>query len=274
MIGSLRCCPLYEESEVFIFVDGPRDECDREAVAAVTDFAHTITPHVFSSPLNKGLGASIIAGVTTIIRQYGRAIVLEDDLRLMPGFLLYMNESLDRYQNDKRIIAACGYGLKVKRPKDYTGDVYLGERASSWGWGTWADRWNAVDWEVKDFQELASNKADQKAFNRGGSDMYGMLKDYMEGRNHSWAIRFCYAQYRQGLYSVHPFKSLVTNEGYGVDATNCTQSYSRFKVELSDAMQFEMPKELMPDEQILRQVRWYHSIPLRIYSKIRKILNL
>ena len=59
-----------------------------------------------------------------------------------------------------------------------------------------------VDWEIQDWKELVNNKKQQKAFNKNGSDMYSMLKGYMEGKNHSWAIRFCYNQFKLGKYSV------------------------------------------------------------------------
>jgi hypothetical protein len=269
MVEFLKKNPLYEESEKFVFVDGPRNEEDKQKTEDVIAFAKSVTANVYASDTNKGLGASIIEGVTAIINRYGKAIVLEDDLVLMPGFLTYMNQALDTYEYDKRIFSICGYGLKIKRPKDYEGDVYLGIRSSSWGWGTWADRWNSVDWAVSDFDSLKKDKAKQRAFNRGGSDMYGMLHDYMEGRNKSWAIRFCYSQFLQGKYSVHPFLSLVDNAGFGADATNCKQSYSRFRVELNKRIEFNMQKELYLNKDIIKHVYWYHSIPIRSYYKIR-----
>lgn len=235
MIESLRRNNGYDKHDIFVYVDGPRSDNDIPKIEQVIKLSQQITPNITVSKANKGLGRSIINGVTNIINRYGRAIVLEDDLVLMPGFLQYMESALDLYERDDRIFSVCGYGLKIRKPKNYKGDVYLCNRSSSWGWATWADRWNSVDWEVTDWDSLRSSKKMQQAFNRGGSDMYDMLKGYMEGKNHSWAIRFCYSQHRQGRYSVHPFKSLVANEGYGVDATNCRQKYSRFKVDLNRA---------------------------------------
>lgn len=275
MIDSLKRNIGFDRHEIFVYVDGPRNEADVPNVSRVIEIAHGLTSHVHASDKNKGLATSIISGVSEVINKYGRAIVLEDDLVLMPGFLQYMDKALDVYESDTRIFSVCGYGLKIKRPKGYGGDVYLCNRSSSWGWATWADRWNSVDWEVSDWPQLRSSKKLQRAFNRGGSDMYGMLKDYMEGRNRSWAIRFCYSQHKQGRYSVHPFRSLVVNEGYGDDATNCRQKYSRFKIEpYTTENQMITPPDLTYDSHISRQLRHYHSLYIRIYSKIRKILNI
>ena len=275
LVSSLKENEGWNESDIYVFIDGPRHERDAVKVKQVSEIASSLTSNVRVAESNKGLARSVIDGVTEIIERYGSAIVLEDDLVLMPGFLAFMKTGLDRFRDDKSVLSICGYGLKVKRPSDAVGDVYLADRSSSWGWATWADRWNEIDWTVGDYAEFAADKSRRHAFNRGGSDMADMLQGYMEGRNNSWAIRFCYHQFKKGLKSVHPFRSLVANEGYGLDATNCRQKYSRFQIDLDDSgRQLDIASQLIPDERILRQLRAYHSMPRRIYSRIRRILNV
>lgn len=276
MIGSLKQNSLYEDSEKFIYVDGPRSEKEQGKVDEVIAFAKSITANVFISSVNKGLGNSIIEGVSAVIEKYGKAIVLEDDLVFTPNFLSYMNQALDFYETDNRIISICGYGLKIKRPKDYLGDVYLSGRSSSWGWATWKDRWQQIDWQIEDWEQFSIDRKSRKAFNKNGSDMFAMLKDYMEGRNRSWAIRFCYNQFKLGMYSVCPFLSKVNNEGFGENATNCKQRYSRFKTDMdtTSSLEFSFDKNILPNEKIEKECYYYHSMRLRIYSKIRKILHI
>ena len=187
-----------------------------------------------------------------------------------------MNQALDFYEKDNRIISICGYGLKIKRPKNYIGDVYLSGRSSSWGWATWKDRWKQIDWEMKDWKEFSSDSRRIKAFNRNGSDMFSMLKDYMEGKNKSWAIRFCYNQFKLEKYAVCPFLSKVNNEGFGEEATNCKQKYSRFKVNMDQAgsTDFLFNPQILPNKQIEKECYHYHSIKMRIYCKIRNMLNI
>lgn len=274
MLDSLKRNPLYDESEKFVFIDGPRNDRDLFLVKEVETIARQITPNVALSAKNKGLGASIINGITELLDKHNNVIVLEDDLTLMPGFLTYMNEALERFKHDPRILSVCGFSLKIKPPKGYAESTYLGDRSSSWGWGTWSDRWSKVDWSVSDWNEFSQDKEAIAEFNRRGSDMFGMLQDYMLGRNHSWAIRFCYHQFKNGLYSVHPIKSLVDNNGFGVAATNCQQKYNRFKIELIDFIDIENNSIMKPENNIIKQLHYYHSIPLRIYSRIRKLLNI
>ena len=274
MLESLKQNPLFEQSEKYVFIDGPRNDQDTVLIKEVKRLALKFTDNVKVAEKNKGLGSSIIGGVSKVLSQHESVIVLEDDLRLMPGFLTYMNDALIKFKGDERILAVCGYSLKIKTPNGYNSSVYLGDRASSWGWGTWRDRWEMVDWQVSDWTEFSNDKKAIARFNQCGSDMFSMLRDYMEGRNHSWAIRFCYHQFKHGLYSVHPVKSLVDNEGFGAAATNCRQKYNRFKIELTDSINLKAEDALEPNKTILHQLHRYHSIPIRIYSRIRKLLNV
>ena len=156
MLESLKQNPLFEESEKYVFIDGPRNEKDASLIKEVAQIAYTATDNVKLSPQNKGLGSSIIAGVSEVLNEHDAVIVLEDDLRLMPGFLTYMNNALEHFKVDERILAICGYSLKIKTPKGYDSTAYFGDRASSWGWGTWRDRWQNVDWEVSDWAEFSN----------------------------------------------------------------------------------------------------------------------
>ena len=256
LLTSLKRNHLFEESKLFIFIDGCRNKNDMPQVNEVYAIARKFcneskeNRHIIISQQNRGLGTSIITGVSTIIEKYGKAIVLEDDLTCTPNFLSYINQALDYYEHDKRIFSICGYGLKIKKPIGYSSDVYLSKRSSSWGWATWKDRWEQVDWEIQDWKELVNNKKQQKAFNKNGSDMYSMLKGYMEGKNHSWAIRFCYNQFKLGKYSVCPFLSKINNEGFGENATNCKQTFCRFKTEIDTTNQniFIFDKNIMPNK--------------------------
>ena len=55
------------------------------------------------------LAASIIGGVTEVLDQYGKIIVLEDDLAVSEDFLQYMNDALDYFANDARVWSVSGY---------------------------------------------------------------------------------------------------------------------------------------------------------------------
>ena len=264
------------DSELFVFVDGPRDHVptDRDKVVAVRDYVKTIQGFklvtcTFAEE-NKGLGASVIAGVTQVIRQYGRAIVVEDDLYCGKNFLAYMNQGLERYADNKEVFSVCGYTNKVRRPQGYSYDAYACVRSSSWGWGTWSDRWETVDWTLEDWTAC---EAQAKAFNRwGGSDCFGMLRDWHEGKNQSWAIRFSYSQFVQNKVAIFPMVSKVINEGFDNQSTNC-KGWNRFKYDFdsSENKVFRWPEEVMVDERLRKSALAYHSIRERLYSRVMNL---
>ncbi|MDE7402183.1 MAG: glycosyltransferase [Muribaculaceae bacterium] len=274
-IQALQTNPEASDSDLYIFIDGARSDADVEKVnecklvASETSGFRNIT--VSASAKNKGLGPSLIAGITAVIEKYGKVIVIEDDLIVSPNFLAFINQGLQKYAGKKEVFSICGYTNRVKLPQNYKFNAYFAPRSSSWGWATWADRWNQVDWELSDWGKVASTKS---AFNRwGGSDCFGMLQGWKQGLNRSWAIRFCYAQFCTGTTSLFPVRSLVENDGFDGAGTNC-KKWSRFKYDMmeSDKRDFNLPNQIKEIPALTRQALKYHSLPLRLYSKIMYLI--
>lgn len=230
---------LATESELYIFSDNAKKETAVQNVKKVREYIHSIeTKNIFKktkiieAKKNKGLANSIIEGVTEIINEYGKIIVLEDDLITSKYFIRYMNEALDFYETNDNIWSISGYNLPIDIPNDYEQDVYLSYRGCSWGWATWKDRWNTVDWQVKDYKSFKHNFFKRKRFNRGGPDLSQMLDTQMKGKCDSWAIRWCYEQSKQNKYTIYPIESLVQNQGLDGSGTHSGDDRS-FDVKLS-----------------------------------------
>lgn len=266
-----------KSSDLYIFVDGPRSNKpgEEEKVKEVQEYVKSIegfkSLHYTFSEKNKGLGNSIIVGVSQVINRYGKAIVLEDDLVFAKNFLSYMNQGLDLFEKEEKVFSICGYTNKVKVPHGYKYDSYFCTRSSSWGWGTWADRWNSVDWELKEWDRYSKMA---KAFNKwGGSDCFRMLRSVKEGWGNSWAIRFCFAQFLQDKLSLFPIVSKVKNDGFDGEGTNC-KKWSRFKYEFdsSNNKLFNFPSSVSLNAQLYKSAMKYHTILIRIYSRIMYII--
>ncbi|MCM1520310.1 MAG: glycosyltransferase [Lachnoclostridium sp.] len=275
LIQSLKNCPEHSASKLFIFIDGPKNNSDRLVISQIREYAESIegfeSLYVELSSINRGLGASIIRGVSKIINKYNQVIVLEDDLVLHPMFLKYMNDGLSYYENNNEVFSICGYTNKIIIPRDYNYNTYFCTRSSSWGWGTWKNRWNSVDWKLTDWDKYIKYKS---KFNRwGGSDCFKMLNGWKYGHNHSWAIRFCFNQFLQDKVSLFPIKSLVANTGFDGTGTNC-KKWSRFKYEMMDQnnSEFDFPSDIIIDKYILEQSLSYHSILRRLYSRLMYLI--
>ena len=223
-VEALKCNFLASLSCLYIFSDGPKDETTTQKVNEVRQFLKTINGFkaikIFESPINRGLANSIIDGVTQIIEKYGRVIVLEDDLITSPNFLDFMNHALNFYLSNDKIFSISGYTMDLPSLKMYNKDYYLSYRASSWGWATWKNRWQTVDWEMCDYNSFELNPIQQIKFMRGGSDMPYMLWKQMNGKIDSWAIRWCYNQFKNDQLTIYPTVSKIYNIGFGDNSTH------------------------------------------------------
>lgn len=263
-IESLEKNILAKESEIFIFSDGPKNEENIKKVDDVRNYIKNIEKGsfknitIYESTNNKGLANSVISGVSKIIDLYGKVIVVEDDLILSPYFLNYMNNSLDYYRDHNSIWSISGFNIPIRIQKKYNKDVYLSYRASSWGWATWKDRWETIDWDVVDYESFKNSYIKRRKFNRGGKDLSRMLDAQMQGKINSWAIRWCYNQSKQNKYTVYPCKSYVKNCGNDGTGTNCgnIDIYKDVRIN-NEKINLEYVE---PNRKILKKFRNHYAI--------------
>lgn len=274
-LESLAANDLASSTDLYIRIDGPKGPADTEKVEAVRDIAREAkgfrSIEVTCAKENHGLALSVIAAVEHVLEVSDTVIVVEDDLLVHPAFLTYMNEPLDCYAEQSAVWSVCGYSNRISVPEGYGFDSYFGPRSSSWGWGTWRDRWLSVDWNPTG----ASLRRNARAFNRwGGSDCAKMLRDWMEGRNQSWAIRFCYSQFIQGKASLFPVRSLVNpSAGFEGDGTNC-HKYNRFRFDMAlpEKESYLFPSEVKVVPSIRRSALRYHSTLRRAWSRLMYLI--
>ncbi len=223
VIHSLQDNALAGESELFIFSDGPKDETSCPAVEEVRRFIHTVKGFkkvtVIEQATNRGLADSIIEGVTSVVNEYGRVIVLEDDLIVAPGFLRFMNDALEIYRDVNRIghIQACEFTGDPTLP-----DTFLIKWTGSWGWATWKRAWKHFNPDGKELLAELERRRLTRTFDFNGKYGYTrMLRHQTEGKNNSWAIRWNASLFLRDMLSLNAGKSLVVNEGFDGSGTNC-----------------------------------------------------
>lgn len=219
---------LIVESDLFVYSDAPKHSGVANAVDEVRAYIRAITGFrsvtIVERDKNLGLAGSIIDGVTTVANEYGCVIVLEDDLITSPQFLEYMNAALHHYESDPKAFSIGAYNFPQKTmsiPRDYPWDTYASFRCCSWGWATWIDRWERVDWSMDYYEAFMRDQVARESFNRGGPDMTQTLKMQHEGRIDSWAIRFCYAHHANNMHCIYPVKTLVMNIGLDHSGMHC-----------------------------------------------------
>jgi len=271
-VDALKKNDLASNSHVILFSDGAKSETEMNSVKDVREFIKTIkgfkSINIIEREKNFGLAASVIEGVNHVLNLYDRVIVIEDDVITAPSFLSFINKSLEYYQQNKSIFSVSGYPYPIEIPSLYNKDVFISYRASSWGWGTWKDRWEKVDWEVKDFNRFISDKEAQKLFNRAGEDSTPMLKAQMLGEIDSWAIRWGYSHFKNNAYCLLPTKPLCKNIGTDNSGTHSTKS-EKFEVDLSDNVDIiQLTEDLEINDEIMKNLQKF-MMP----SIVRRVIN-
>lgn len=277
-ILNLKGNHLAKESHIFIFSDYASKKDHIPSVTNVRKFLHTINGFksvtIIERQENYGLARNIIEGVTDIIIRYEKVIVLEDDLITSKNFLNYMNQTLDFYKNNKNIFAISGFSWNLPSLKHIREDVFLAYRPASWGWATWKDQWENIDWDLKDYENFVNDKKAIKKFNRGGMDMTRMLKHYKEGKNNSWAIRWAYSMSKQDKYCIYPKVSKIQNIGFGNNATHCKGEHIHItKLDNSNNTNFIFKHNLEINKNIIKEFRYQNSYLNKAIKKITLTLK-
>ena len=225
-IESLLANELASRSELLVFSDGAKDRSSAAAVEEVRRYLRTVegfrSIRIYERDSNAGLARSIIEGVTRVIRDHGRVIVLEDDMVTSPWFLTYMNEALEMYGEDENVASVHAYSFPSRTPLPET---FFLRGADCWGWATWERSWRHFEPDGRKLLNTLRERRLTRAFDLGGAFGYTqMLEDQVSGRNDSWAIRWHAACFLQERLTLHPGRSLVWNIGTDGSGTHCAET--------------------------------------------------
>lgn len=222
VVLALQKNELASESELFIFSDGAKNEAGKAKIEKVRNYIKQISGFkkitIKEQEVNLGLANSIIAGVTNIVNTFGKIIVLEDDLVTSPFFLRHMNDALDFYENEERVISVHGYMYPIKTSLPET---FFIKGADCWGWATWKRGWELFERDGQKLLTELKNKKLNKRFDFDNSYNYTqMLEGQISGRNTSWAVRWYASAFLQNKLTLYPGKTLIQNIGL-TDGTHC-----------------------------------------------------
>lgn len=264
---ALQACPEAASTHLYVFSDGAKNQAAEDGVLAVRAAVRELTESlpfgqvtVVESPINKGLAKSVIDGVSNVLSTHGRAVVLEDDCRVAPSFLTYMNRCLDFYEKDTAVGAIAGYVPDLVLPKDYVGDVFATYRSCSCAWATWADRFANVDWELKEFGELCSRPDWIKRLNLNGNDRFLRLYRQVQGNGTSWSVRFGVHLVKHDWLTVYPRYSYIENIGCDASGVHSTaEDAEKMAVDLSRAIADPTPVSVTPDKRIQKIMKQHYS---------------
>lgn len=241
MLESIAVCRRQDECRIFLFSDGPKTSEQEQVVqatrAVLREGMDRLGAQLIEQPVNLGLARSIVEGVTELCDEFGRVIVLEDDMIVSPRFLDYMITALDRYQDDDRVSQVSGYMHPVDHPAHP--DAFFLPLTTTWGWSTWKRAWELFRWDVKEASVDLQDQAFRLAFDLDGAYPYSrMLEDCLAGRNDSWGIRWWWSVFKAGSVVLHPRHSLVWVGGFDGTGTHAGVNTNMMSRSAQDVISF------------------------------------
>jgi hypothetical protein len=221
-------------SRLYIYADGP-PAAAMEADIAKIDRVRTVINSkrwcgdvtIIESKVNKGLSKSIIEGVTEVVNRHGKVIVLEDDIVPGPVFLDYMNDGLQKFEDNEKVMSISSYNYFAVSPK--IPEVFFLYLNDCWGWATWKRGWKLFESDANRLIHAIESKKLTEQFNFGGAyDYLAMLKGVAAGNVDSWAIRWYASGLIHGKLSLYPKISMVKNIGF--DGTGMNSGLTEYTV--------------------------------------------
>jgi hypothetical protein len=284
LLNSLKLNPVDKGYLIFIYCDGAKKTEHLDSVKETRRIVKANMPNgakIIERDENFGLAKSIITGVTDLCNQYGKVIVLEDDLVLSPYTLDYFNAALDKYENIDRVMHISAYMYPVKTSLK---DSFFYREATCWGWATWQSAWEHFESDAEKLVNEIDNKNKRYEFNINESAyFYQMLCKQRDGEIDSWAIRWYASMFLKNGLALHPGSSLIENLGFDGTGVHCNID-SRFVVELSKKPVNDYAEQVEESEAVKHAMIKYRNSsakkthPFRgriklLKNKIKSILN-
>ena len=225
-VEALLLNPAAAETQLYVFSDAADGPATVKNVDEVREYVRGLegfkSVSLVEKDRNYGLADSIVDGVSRVCDQHGRVIVMEDDLVTSPYFLEYMNQGLEKYQDEENVISIHGYVYPIEQSLPET---FFLKAADCWGWATWQRGWNLYEADGQKLLDQLESRGLTRKFDFDGSYPYTrMLQKQIEGKNKSWAIRWYASAFLKDRLTLYPGRSLVHNIGLDASGEHCSST--------------------------------------------------
>lgn len=248
LLKSLVNCARLETCPIYIFSDGCKDDSHRDQVQSVRnivhDFAGNYHAKIIEASANLGLSPSIIQGISTVLEEYDRIIVLEDDLVLNPRALDFMIQALDRFEEDSHVGHVSGFSFPYQYP--HTDDATFLPLFNSWGWATWARSWKEFEWSPeKALKEMRRDSGLRKRI----YPYFDIFFHHYLLNEMVWDLLWHWKLLSQKKLGVFPAKSLIWCSGFDETATHGGVP-AGYQATYDQVMSFNLPETIRFPEQV------------------------
>ncbi len=214
-------------AKLLVVADGPRlhqpdDVAKCQATRAIIDEVDWDCDVLTNfSETNLGCKRRVSSGLSWVFEQCEEAIILEDDCIPHPMFFRYCQELLERYRDDERVPMICGSNFHHDRSPT-TDSYYFSKLGHIWGWASWRRAWQNYDVAISSWPALRETSwLFDTLGNEAAADYWqGIFDKTHAGEIDTWDYQWFFSWWAQNGLAVIPTANLISNVGFGEDATH------------------------------------------------------
>jgi hypothetical protein len=240
---------------LFLIADGPRgpeEAMDCEAARAVVeevDWPCKVSRDFATG--NIGLKHRLPSGLDRVFGEVDRAIVLEDDCLPHETFFRFCDELLDRYADEESVMHVAGSQL-LGDPPPWNASYHFSRYVHIWGWATWSRAWRHFDVELREWHELERAQREARLRSMFADESERRYWRYVWDRSgaiENWDAQWSYALLARRGLAANPNRNLISNIGFGTDATNAIEDPFGIGARPLEAIRFPLdhPASVEPD---------------------------
>jgi len=271
--------------KLLVVADGPRHDRlgESEKCAAVRSIVEQVDwpCEVLKNyaETNMGCKRRVSSGLDWVFDQVEEAIILEDDCMPHPTFFTFCQELLEKYREDERVAMISGDNFQFGHRRTLY-SYYFSRYPHIWGWASWRRAWRLYDEKMSLWPEVMSSGWLQDIFPRKRVARFwrDMFSSTHDGQIDTWDHQLTFAFAVNSGLCIVPDRNLVSNIGFGADATHTKQG-SRFAEVPVEPMEFPLRhppfviRDAIADERTENEQYSAQMLLIRILRKLRRILN-
>lgn len=274
-----------EPPVLLVVADGPvegngddRERCRKtRSVTESVDWDCTVYRDYAET--NMGIKDRFQSGLNWVFDTVDKAIILEDDCLPNRSFFRFLEEMLEKYRDDKRVMDVSGSNHLETWKADIQ-DYHFTRYGGIWGWGTWADRWELCRQDMEGWEDSGVRQTARGYWGDGRHWRY--VKDKFQltadGKIDTWDYQWGFTKAVNWGLTVSPSKNLVSNIGFGDEATNTTTNKSELASITTHELSFPISTKMVVGTDIefdrayynLSSSLWDRNCALR---RLKKVYN-
>ncbi|MCE1164876.1 MAG: nucleotide-diphospho-sugar transferase [Bacteroidetes bacterium] len=264
--------------KLFVSADGPRpnkpgeDEKCRLTRDVVKKIDWDCELHTNFSDTNLGCKKGVTKGINWFFENVDEGIILEDDCLADASFFKLCSELLEKYRDNENIMHIGGVNFQdgIKRGN---ASYYFSRYCHVWGWATWKRAWSKYDVTVKNYDENKYDEAIRTIIpDKDVRDYYKRYFNLVKNNQlDTWDYQWVWTVWSNNGLSVIPNVNLVTNIGFGEEATHTTDTSNNLSnIQKGSVNEIIHPENIAPD---LEADRYTYNTKMK-KSKLSKLISL